>query len=165
MNKQKMTRTAMAHAAVLTVAAEIAEELKGTSIYQQAEKRKINAVVEAIEQREVNFRKSGFYDNGMVEFQFRQMQEIIDAFKEALIDGPFESLPLLVSGLRNFRDGNFIDSDDEPISLYIKEKTTPKLKLIIDSLRSSGVKDTQIVTYMSDLVQKTSVKEDQQKSA
>src|SRR6056297_2609016 len=104
MKIDRRIRAAMAHAAVLTIAAEIIDELKGTTLYRQADKRKLNSVAEMITLKEREFVNNGFYDNGPVENQFMLMQDIISSFKDALIDGPAEHLHLLVVGHENFKE-------------------------------------------------------------
>lgn len=156
MNRERQIRAALAHAAIFTLAGEICEELKGTSLYKQANKRKLNAVAEAIILEERSFVNNGFYDNGPIEDQFRTFQNIIESFKEALIDGPVESLHLLVNGHRNFTEGKFIPDVEDEIPDSVKGKVDNEIYKVIDAMKVSGCTDNQIKGYLNDLVdQKT----------
>lgn len=152
MSRERQIRTALAHAAILTLAAEVCDELKGTSLYNQANKRKLNAVAEAILIEERKFVNNKFYDGGEVEQQFMVYQRIIESFKDALIEGPFESLPLLISGHKNFTAGKFIPDVEDEISDSVKDKVDDQIYKVIDSMKVSGCTENQIKGYLADLV-------------
>lgn len=108
MNKQQQLQMALGGVAFFNLVGEMLDELKGTNIYQQRNKRLINSLSEAVTLQQTKMINDGFYDNAEIEEQLRTMemsgQRILDIFRNSSL----EKLAAFNVALENFEKDEYI---------------------------------------------------------